>query len=163
MVVSNINCNFVARTALRSIVFSLNNWKGMQTAESDHRFTVHLPVLCILTVSSRVKWSNFNNLITPLYTLANSEDPDEMQLNAAYHLGLHCLLRLKQSSGTEIHHNWETPTCDPLKCIMDNLIHIAFICLGKSIGIQRVLCGTPCANKRGMYNVLSLHHWFIVG
>ena len=36
-------------------------------------------------------------------TLANIEDPDEMQHNAAFHLGLHCLLRLKQSSGTEIH------------------------------------------------------------
>ena len=38
-------------------------------------------------------------------TLANSEDPDEMQHIAAFHLSLHCLLRLKQSSGTEIHHN----------------------------------------------------------
>ena len=26
-------------------------------------------------------------------TLANSEDPDEMQHNAAFHQGLHCLLR----------------------------------------------------------------------
>ena len=34
--------------------------------------------------------------------MANSEDPDEMQLNAAFHLGLHCLLRYEQSSGTEI-------------------------------------------------------------
>ena len=34
-------------------------------------------------------------------TFANSEDPDEMQHNAAFHQGLHCLLRLKQ---TEIHH-----------------------------------------------------------
>ena len=25
-------------------------------------------------------------------TLANSEDPDEMQHNAAFHQGLHCLL-----------------------------------------------------------------------
>ena len=25
-------------------------------------------------------------------TLANSEDPDEMQQNATFHLGLHCLL-----------------------------------------------------------------------
>ena len=38
-------------------------------------------------------------------TLANSEDPDEMQHNAAFHQGLHCLLRLKQPPGTEIHHN----------------------------------------------------------
>ena len=42
-------------------------------------------------------------------TLANSEDPDEMQHNAAFHQGLHCLLRLKQPSVTEIHvhHNIE--------------------------------------------------------
>ena len=39
-------------------------------------------------------------LINPLYTgnpstgtLANSEDPDEMQHNAAFHQGLHCLFR----------------------------------------------------------------------
>ena len=34
----------------------------------------------------------------------NSEDPDEMQQNAAIHQGLHCLLRL--GFGTEIHHNF---------------------------------------------------------
>ena len=28
-------------------------------------------------------------------TLANSEDPDEMQHNAAFHQVQHCLLRLK--------------------------------------------------------------------
>ena len=39
--------------------------------------------------------------------LANSQDPDEMQHNAAFHLGLHCLLRLKQPSRTEIHLNSE--------------------------------------------------------
>ena len=38
-------------------------------------------------------------------TLANSADPDEMQHNAAFHLGLFCVLRLKQPSGTEIYHN----------------------------------------------------------
>ena len=31
-------------------------------------------------------------------TLAKSEDPDEMQHKAAFHLGLHCVLRYKQSS-----------------------------------------------------------------
>ena len=35
-------------------------------------------------------------------TLANSGDPDEIQHNAAFHLGLHCLLILLQPSGTEI-------------------------------------------------------------
>ena len=37
--------------------------------------------------------------------LANSDDPDEMQHNAAFHQGLHSLLRLKQPSGTQNHHN----------------------------------------------------------
>ena len=36
-------------------------------------------------------------------TLTNIEDPDEMQHNAAFHQGLHCLLTLKQPSGTEIY------------------------------------------------------------
>ena len=35
-------------------------------------------------------------------TLANSEDPDEMPQNVAFHLGLHCLLRFKCSSGTVV-------------------------------------------------------------
>ena len=48
-------------------------------------------------------------------TLANSDDPDEMQHDAAFHQGLHCLLRLKQPSGTEIHQNLEDSTFDPLK------------------------------------------------
>ena len=30
-------------------------------------------------------------------TFANSEDPDEMQHNAAFHQGIHCLLRVKLS------------------------------------------------------------------
>ena len=47
--------------------------------------------------------------INPLYTgkpltgtLTNSEDqdPDGMQHDAAFHQDLHCLLRLKQPSGT---------------------------------------------------------------
>ena len=55
-------------------------------------------------------------------TLANSEDPDEMQHYAAFHQGLHCLLCLKHSSGTEIHHNLENSTCDPLRHIMSHPI-----------------------------------------
>ena len=35
-------------------------------------------------------------------TLVNSADPDEMLQKAAFHLGLHCLLRQKQYSGAEI-------------------------------------------------------------
>ena len=66
-------------------------------------------------------------------TLANREDPDEMQHNAAFHQGLHCLLRLKQSSETKIHHNLENSTYDTLMYIMGNLILIVSICMGKSI------------------------------
>ena len=71
-------------------------------------------------------------------TLANSKDPDEMQHNAAFHQGLHCLLRLKQTSGTEIHHNLENDTCEPLKCTMGSPIVVLSLCMGKSIRIQRV-------------------------
>ena len=46
-------------------------------------------------------------------TLANSEYLDEMQHNAAFHQGLHCLLGLKQPSGTGMYHNVENCTCDP--------------------------------------------------
>ena len=71
-------------------------------------------------------------------TLAKSEDPDEMQHNAAFHQGLPCLLRLKQPSRTEVHHNIETFTCDPLNNKMGSPILIVSICMGKSIIIQRV-------------------------
>ena len=40
-------------------------------------------------------------------TLTNSKDQDEMQHDAAFHQDLHCLLRLKHPSGTEIHYNLE--------------------------------------------------------
>ena len=53
-------------------------------------------------------------MFSPLYTgnpktgtLTNSEYPDEMQHNAVFHQVLHSLLRLKQSSETEIRHNLE--------------------------------------------------------
>ena len=36
-------------------------------------------------------------------TLASSEDLDEMPNNAAFHQGMHCLLKQKQSSVKEIH------------------------------------------------------------
>ena len=52
--------------------------------------------------------------INPLYSenpqmgiLANKEDPDEMQHNAAFHKGLHCLQGLKPPSETELHYNLE--------------------------------------------------------
>ena len=77
-------------------------------------------------------------LETPMGTLANSKDPDEMQCDAAFHLGLHCMLRLKQPSRTEKHHSLENFICDPLKYKIGNPILIVSKCMGKSISIQRV-------------------------
>ena len=71
-------------------------------------------------------------------TLANSEDPDEMQHNAAFHQCLHCLLRLKRPQGTKMYHELETFTCDPSKFTMSSPIPPVSICMGKSIRIQRV-------------------------
>ena len=59
-------------------------------------------------------------------TLANSEDPDEMQHNAAFHQGQHCLLRLKQSPGTKMHYNLEKSTYDPLKYTMGSPILLIY-------------------------------------
>ena len=69
-------------------------------------------------------------------SLLNSEDPDEMQHYAAVHQGLHCLLRFKEPSRTEIHHNLENSISDPLKCTMGS--PLLMINMGKSIRIQRV-------------------------
>ena len=62
-----------------------------------------------------------------------------MQHNAAFHQGLHFLLRLKQPSGTEIHHYLETFTYDPLKYKKGKpiLIH-QYVWENPSSGIQRV-------------------------
>ena len=59
-----------------------------------------------------------------------------MQHDAAFHQGMHCLLRFKQPSGTEIHHNLETSTCDPLKYTMGSPLPVVSLCMGKSIRIQ---------------------------
>ena len=71
-------------------------------------------------------------------TLANSDDPDEMQHNAASHQGMQCLLILKQSSGTEIQHNLEKSICGPLKYTMGSPILIVSKCMRKSIRMQKV-------------------------
>ena len=62
-------------------------------------------------------------------TLTNNEGSDEMQHNDAFHQGLHCLIWLRQPSGTEIHYNLETSTCYPLKHKMGNHILIVLVSL----------------------------------
>ena len=49
-------------------------------------------------------------------TLANSEDPDEMLHYAAFHQGLHCLLKYKHSSEIEVYLNLGILISDPLIC-----------------------------------------------
>ena len=72
-------------------------------------------------------------------TLTNSEDPDEMQHNAAFHQGLHCLLRQNRSSEKEIQYFLEIITCDPSIYTMDHpdLIIICYF-MENSIGPKRV-------------------------
>ena len=76
-----------------------------------------------LHIQSNIKVSHFSDIVlsrvSPLIlviylqtgTLANNEDPDEMLHNAAFHRGLHCLLRKIQSSGTDI----EISICETFK------------------------------------------------
>ena len=71
-------------------------------------------------------------------TLANNENPDEIMHYAAFHQGVHCLPRLIQPSGTEIHYTLDNSTCDPLKYKMASPILFVSICMGKSIRIQWV-------------------------
>ena len=66
--------------------------------------------------------------------LTNSKDPDEIQHNAAFHQGLHCLLLLRGPLRTTIHHNLESLQMHngPSSPIL-----IVLIGMGKSIKIQR--------------------------
>ena len=66
--------------------------------------------------------------------LAGTWSKDEMSQNAAFHQGLHCLLRQKHLFGTEIRKYMEIISCDPSIDIMDrpelivsNLWKIPFI------------------------------------
>ena len=63
-----------------------------------------------------------------------------MQYYAAFHLGLHCLLRQEQYSWTEVLLIWKIyiVTCDPLKCIMSNPRFIESDQLEEFINVQRV-------------------------
>ena len=55
-------------------------------------------------------------------TLANSEDPDEMQHNTAFHLCQHCLLLKIKTTFKKIHYNLENSTFDPLQNFYDMLL-----------------------------------------
>ena len=73
-------------------------------------------------------------------TLANSEDPDEMPHYAAFHLGLHYLLRQNQFSEKEnIIFFLEIITCDPAIHSMDQPDLTVSNFTGNSMGPKRVM------------------------
>ena len=87
---------------------------------------------------------NLPNIRIPLYsgnplmgTLANTEDPDEMQHNFI-RVFIVCSYQ-KTPSGTDTHHNLENSTCDPLKYTIGSCILIVSIYMGKFTRIQRVI------------------------
>ena len=63
-------------------------------------------------------------------TLANSEDPDKMSHNAAFHHGLHCLLRQNQSLKKEKHSFFEIITCAP-QYIQWTILTLSYVVLWK--------------------------------
>ena len=66
----------------------------------------------------------------------------QKKCSIAFHQGLHCLLRFKQPSGTDIHYNLENSTGDPLKHTMGSPILNVSICMGNSTRKRRVEYGT---------------------
>ena len=80
-------------------------------------------------------------VINPLFTgnLKQVLWQTAMQHKAAFHQGMHCLLRLKQPSGTEIQYNLDYSSHDPLKYTMGSSpIRIVSICMANSIRLQNV-------------------------
>ena len=75
-------------------------------------------------------------------TLVNSDDPDEMLDGVAFHQGLHCLLRQKNSSEKEVQFCLEIITCDASIYTMDHPKLITCTCISnekeESISAERV-------------------------
>ena len=61
-------------------------------------YTISLVLEKLTSVVNQYSVYTYFNPDSNMLSLANSEDLDEMQHNAAFHLGLHCLLRQNQSS-----------------------------------------------------------------
>ena len=69
-----------------------------------------------------------------MYTSVNSEDPEEMPHNVAFHQGLHCLPRQHQSSEKKYNMFLEIITCDPSIYTMHYSDFTASNLMGNSIG-----------------------------
>ena len=84
-------------------------------------------------------------------TLANSEDRDEMPHDAAFHQGLHCLLRQEHSSEKKLQFHLEIIICNPL-------IFTTGICLGLIWG----LIMTPSQNEQKLPKMVYITSNFLV-
>ena len=71
-------------------------------------------------------------------SLVNSEDQDEMQHNAAFYQGMHCLLRHNQSSEKEIQYfKGNYNLSDPSIYTLDHPDLIVSNFMGNSIGTKK--------------------------
>ena len=93
-----------------NIIASLSSWvgwiKSCRAVNPEYRFyhcDAHVITVCIYFYP--LYSSDFY-----MHIFASSEDPDEMPHNAAFHQGLHCLLKQKQSSEKEIQYHLEIIT-----------------------------------------------------
>ena len=94
-------------------------------------------------------------------TWANSEDPDEMQHNAAFHQGLHCMLRLNNLQGQKYiiiykFYLW------PLELLNGSPMLIVAICIGKSVRIQGVNCKLKTLPKVSSATIFPFNKGFIL-
>ena len=71
-------------------------------------------------------------------TLANSEDPDKMPHDAAFHQGLLCLPRKKLIFRERNTIFWEIIICDPSIYTMDHPIFIVCSFMENSIGLKKI-------------------------
>ena len=80
--------------------------------------------------------------------MANSDDPDEMPHNAAFHQGQHCLVRQNPTSGKEYYIFLEIITCVPSIYVMDHPDLSVSIFMEKSIALKWVKIFQTYQNKQ---------------
>ena len=100
--------------------------------------SIRMSVQCIRTSMQCIQTKTTRLPIPKQVLLQIVKTHMKCRINAAFHLGLHFLLKSEESSRSKIHHNLEIPLCDPLKYIMCNPTIFAFICMGKSTRLQEV-------------------------
>ena len=92
-------------------------------------------------------------------TSANSEDPDVKAHYAAFHQGLHCLLRTNQSSESEkeIQDFLEIITCDPSIYILASLRENLSLEVCEQHR-RRPACAPVKSDQRLCYSLFAKYH-----